>query len=164
MQQKEFNCAATQLRPFFLNLAKHYLGDSSDAEDAVQESLLKLWFLRGRIENKQKMSHFGSVVIRNICLNVLRKSGTEVVLDARSEESGFRSPDVLLEERENNQQLEIIVRALPDKYRAVIKMRNEDGMSYHEIAEIMGCSETATRVILSRARHLLMEQIEKFGK
>ena len=76
-------------------------------------------------------------------------------MDARSEESGFRSPDVLLEERENNQQLEIIVRALPDKYRAVIKMRNEDGMSYHEIAEIMGVTQANVSRVKRRVEKML---------
>ncbi|MFA6819693.1 MAG: RNA polymerase sigma factor [Bacteroidaceae bacterium] len=164
MQQTEFNQTATQLRPFLLGLAKHYLGDSSDAEDAVQEGMLKLWILRLQIDNKEKMAHFGSVVVKNICLNVLRKSRTEVALEEVMEETSVRTPYAVLEEHENNERLKVIVHALPDKYRAVIKMRNVDGLSYQEIAEVMGCSESATRVLLSRARHLLMEKIEKFEK
>lgn len=160
MQQTEFNHVAKQLRPRLLERARHYLGNKEEAEDAVQEVMLKLWFRRLTIANAQMMLHLAGVVVKNTCLNYLRKSGTEMVLN-EEETAAVPSPHALMEEREDAAQVEAVVRALPDKYRAVMILRNEDNMSYGDIAEIMGCSEGAVRVTLSRARRLLMEKLKK---
>ena len=72
MEKQEFVNGAERLRDGLLKQAMHYLGDGSDAEDAVQETLLKLWTVRERIADATKMQHMASVVCRNISLNMLR--------------------------------------------------------------------------------------------
>ena len=52
---------------------------------------------------------------------------------------------------------------LPYKWRTVIVMRNVDGMEFGEIAAIMGITEGAVRVVLSRARARMMEVIRSLG-
>ena len=54
-----------------------------------------------------------------------------------------------------------MVGALPDKYRAVLQMRQVEQMEFSEIAAVMGTTETSVRIILSRARAKLMEQIKQ---
>lgn len=78
MEIQEFVNSAESLRAVLLRQAKHYLGDGSDAEDAVQETLLKLWTACERIADATKMQHMASVVCRNVSLNMLRDARCKV--------------------------------------------------------------------------------------
>lgn len=72
MEIQEFIDGVDEVRGCLLKQAMHYMGNSSDAEDAVQETLLKLWLAKDRIADAAKMRHFASVVCRNVSLNMLR--------------------------------------------------------------------------------------------
>ena len=50
MEQNRFEIEAKRMRPALLRMAIRYLEDSDEAEDAVQDALLKLWFLRDRLD------------------------------------------------------------------------------------------------------------------
>ena len=66
-----------------------------------------------------------------------------------------------LEQQEDEDWIKTILRNLPDKYRAVLQMRQVENMEFAEIARIIGTSETSARVILSRARAKVMEQLRQ---
>lgn len=66
-----------------------------------------------------------------------------------------------LECEENEQWIQTVVRSLPDKYRTVLHMRQVEQMEFIEIANIIGTTETSVRVILSRARAKMLEQLKQ---
>lgn len=72
MDIQEFIHGVEGLRSNLLKQARHYLNDADDAEDAVQETLVKLWVVRDRVAEASKMRNMAVVVCRNVSLNMLR--------------------------------------------------------------------------------------------
>ena len=64
---------------------------------------------------------------------------------------------IQLEEREGRLRLQRSVRALTDKQRAMLRMRNVENMQYADIAKIMGTSESSVRGMISKARMALVQ-------
>lgn len=60
------------MRPALLRMAIRYLEDSDEAEDAVQDALLKLWFLRDRLDQYRSVDALAIVITKHLCINRLR--------------------------------------------------------------------------------------------
>lgn len=160
MEIQEFIHSAEGLRSDLLRQAKHYLDNLDDAEDAVQETLVKLWVARSRIDDGSKMRNMASVICRNVSLNILREMKSSVPIDDAGTIVAHGNPQVQLEERESRQKLKRSILALTDKQRAILKMRNVENMSYADIANIIGTSESSVRGMISKARMALIEQMK----
>lgn len=155
-----------------LQQAQTYLKDTADAEDVVQEALAKLWQMRQRIDNAEKMAHLASVIVKNASLNTIRNrkkrvTHPDLVRLPKQEpfEGGNRtasddSPQRQLEYRETRQRLQQAITRLPDKQRAVVRMRNVEQLSYAEIAQVLGTSESSVRAMICKARATLMKQMK----
>lgn len=81
MDIQEFIHGVEGLRSNLLKQARHYLNDADDAEDAVQETLVKLWVVRDRVAEASKMRNMAVVVCRNVSLNMLRDKRQTVSID-----------------------------------------------------------------------------------
>ncbi len=160
MDIQEFIHGVEGLRSNLLKQARHYLNDADDAEDAVQETLVKLWVVRDRVAEASKMRNMAAVVCRNVSLNMLRDKRQTVSIDGAWEVASHANPEIQLEEREERegrQRLQRCVRALTDKQRAMLRMRNVENMQYADIAKIMGTSESSVRGMISKARMALVQ-------
>ena len=102
MEIQEFVNGAESLRYGLLKQAMHYLKDGSDAEDAVQETLLKLWTVRERIADATKMQHMASVVCRNVSLNMLRDARCNVQIEKVGYMANADNPHNQLEIKESD--------------------------------------------------------------
>lgn len=142
------------------NLALRYCADPTRAEDLAQEALLKiatkLHTFRGRSSLK--------TWIYQVAVNSFRSRLRKRRLDTRSldEESGPREPvdqTVSPEDRaygsELNQQLARALARLPEAFREAVVLRDVEGLSYREIAEILGCRPGTVRSRIARGREAL---------
>lgn len=143
-----------------LQQARRYLHDTDDAEDAVQESLVKLWTLRDRIPDKQKMRNMAAVICRNVSLNMIRDSRHTVDIDNVRAMHMRGDPQMQMEENEDMRRLRQSIQALSDKQRAILRMRNVENMSYADISRITGSTESSVRGMLSKARQILLEKMK----
>ena len=57
------------MRPALLRMAIRYLENSDEAEDAVQDALLKLWFLRDRLDQYRSVDALAIVITKHLCIN-----------------------------------------------------------------------------------------------
>ncbi|MGN0052750.1 MAG: RNA polymerase sigma factor [Bacteroides sp.] len=160
MEIHEFIQGAERLRNDLLRQAAHYLTDADDAEDAVQETLLRLWMARERIATPDKMRNMASVVCRNVALNMLRDATVRCAMDEAQTTSLQASPQEELEARETGLQLRRSIRALSPKQRALIRMRNVENLSYADIAKLMGTTESSVRGMICKARMELLKQMK----
>lgn len=160
MEIHEFIQGAERLRNNLLGQAGHYLADADDAEDAVQETLLRLWMARERIATPDKMRNMASVVCRNVALNMLRDATVRCAVDEAQTTSLQASPQEELEARETGQQLRRSIRALSPKQRALMRMRNVENLSYADIAKLMGTTESSVRGMICKARMELLKQMK----
>lgn len=160
MELNEFVHTATTLREQMLHQAQSYLCNTDDAEDVVQEALAKLWMMREDIDDTTKVTHLASVIVKNASLNALRNRKTTVGIDSISSSISHNNAELQLEEKESRQRLKQAIKLLPDKQRAIVRMRNVEQLSYAEIAQILGSTESSVRVMICKARATLMKQMK----
>lgn len=160
MEIHEFIHSVERLRGDLLWQARRLLDSEDDAEDAVQETLMKLWIMKERILNADKMRNMAKIVCRNVSLNILRDARQLVPIETADTVSMQGNPQVLLEERESRQKLKHSIETLTDKQRTILRMRNVENMSYADIAKIIGTSESSVRGMISKARLALLKQMK----
>ena len=150
------------LRGKLVDIARFYLSDEDEAEDIVQEAMLKLWLVRDRLDREKNISPMGMTVTRNLWIDRLRRLKTHPheSLTGHDAPDGRRSAQAMMEDRENAEWMREAVRNLSDKYRAVLRMRQVEHLEMGEIAHIIGATEGVVRTILSRARKQMMEQLK----
>ncbi len=171
MEVREFEQIIRTLRARLISVARYYLSDEDEAEDVVQEASVKLWLLRERLE-KADFQKVGMTVVRNLSIDRLRrqKAHPQESLDAYGRPDGSNACDrpheqadaqSRMEEKEDDAWLTTALRQLPDKYRVVLRMRQVEQLETTEIASLMGTSESNVRMMLSRARKMMMEQLKQ---
>lgn len=160
MELHEFIHIVSNVRGQMFHQALTYLNQTDDAEDVVQDALAKLWQMRNRIDNVDTMTHLASVIVKNTSLNTIRNRKTSVPIDSISNHVSQENPHLRLEEKESLQRLERIISHLPDKQRAVIHMRNFEQLSYSEIAQVLGTTESSVRAMICKARQSVLRQMK----
>ena len=160
MEIHEFIHSVERLRGDLLRQARRLLDSEDDAEDAVQETLIKLWIMKERILNADKMRNMATVVCRNVSLNILRDARQSVPIETAEVITLQGNPQVLLEQQESRQKLKRSIEKLTDKQRAILRMRNVENMTYADIAKIIGSSESSVRGMISKARLAHLKQMK----
>lgn len=160
MEIHEFIHSVERLRGDLLRQARRLLDSEDDAEDAVQETLIKLWIMKERILNADKMRNMATVVCRNVSLNILRDARQSVPIETAEVITLQGNPQLLLEQQEGRQKLKLSIEKLTDKQRAILRMRNVENMTYADIAKIIGSSESSVRGMISKARLALLKQMK----
>jgi RNA polymerase sigma-70 factor, ECF subfamily len=141
-------------------------GHSDDAEDAMQEALIKTYRYVGRIREPEAFRAWLYRTVRNACLMGRRKKADEPVrlqsLDAvlPSHDGPTRldtpdpgkNPEQLADNARLRRRLQKAVRTLPGPYRAIVFLREMEGLSTREVAKVMGMSEDNVKTRLHRAR------------
>ena len=145
------------MRPMLMATARRIVDDEADAEDVVQDALLRLWQLRDEpIRNVEGMA---KVVVRHLSYDAVRRRHERVSIDETDVADG--SPSEGLNDVE--ERMMAMVRELPPMQQTVLRLRHMEEMEMEDIAELIGTSEVAVRQSLSRARRRLMEQFTQKG-
>jgi RNA polymerase sigma factor (sigma-70 family) len=168
---KLFEAAVNANMGRLLALARSMLGsptrDSKGPEDLVQDALVKLF--RGR--HSYDWSDGGwSLMAKSVARNVIscrrRKLGRS--LDAEEALSESLGEEMDPAERIVSQETTAIMRArieeLPDSWRQALVLREQQGLAYKEIAEMLEASEAQVKTWLHRARVKLLGQLEEDDK
>ena len=147
------------MRPALLRMAIRYLEDSDEAEDAVQDVLLKLWFLRDRLDQYRSVDALAIVITKHLCINRLRGIRIEKVdLEQGISIGGGENPEMKLVEEETMQEILEVIGTLPDLQQSILRMKHLEGFEVEEIARLTGSTPVAVRTNLSRARKRVKEQ------
>ncbi len=72
MEQKAFEIEIQRIRPHLINEAEQLLKDGEEAEDVVQDTILKLWTMRDRLDEYRSMEGLAVVMVRRLALNQMR--------------------------------------------------------------------------------------------
>ena len=153
MELKQFKIDVLPLRDKLLNYARKLTEDPSDAEDAVQEIMLKLWNMRQKLDEYQSIEALAMTMTHHLCMDIWRaKRPDSLSLEQVQAPSQSATPERLLEEKEEFRLMRKIIDSLPTLQRTIIQMKDVQEYETEEIAEITGCSAEAIRSNLSRAR------------
>ena len=163
MNVEDFKIQVLPLQDKLYSFSLRFLGDSEDAKDAVQEVLIKLWKLRDSLENYRSISAFAMTVTRNHCLDRIKARRTVPLKDNKvySGQVITTTPGDILERKDLTEKIKSIIGKLPENQRSVIHLRDIDGFDNQEIGEIMSMDVNNVRVLLSRARKKVREELLK---
>ena len=153
MELKQLKIDVLPLRDKLLNYARKLTEDPSDAEDAVQEIMLKLWNMRQKLDEYQSIEALAMTMTHHLCMDIWRaKRQDSLSLEQVQAPSQSATPERLLEEKDEFRLMREIIDSLPTLQRTIIQMKDVQEYETEEIAEITGCSAEAIRSNLSRAR------------
>ena len=128
------------MRPMLLNVARGILGSDEEAEDVVQDALLRLWQLRD--EPVRNVRGFARIVVRNLCLSKVRRK--PVTVDIARADIANDDESESAKNEQINRMMEL-VDALPTMQQTVLRMRHMQDMTMADIASLIGTSEVAVR-------------------
>ena len=127
----------------------------ADAKDAVQDLYLKLWSLRDHLEYVREPQAYGSLMMRNMCIDRIRKRYPQ---DSLKEDMAVKGPpDEDMELQEQLEDVRKAMEALPESQRKLLTMRVIEGLDYSEIEKRTGLSGLNIRVQVSLARKKLKQ-------
>lgn len=142
-------------------IAYRMLQNPDIAQDMVQDTYIKLWERRNEMQDMGNTESFAVVVLRNLCLDFLKKPKQEPLGDHRPEVTESLSLSEHMDMKENLTCVKEIIEHLPDQQRLVMMFKHWDDYSDKEIEDITGLSSVNIRVILSRARKTVREKYKK---
>ena len=152
MNAENFKRTVLPLRNKLLHVAQSLLMDASDAEDAVQETYLRLWQVRGQLARHPNVSGFAMQTLKNLCIDRIRTRKEHVSLEYANYPDELKRPDLLIEQKDSTDNIRRIIATLPELQRRIMLMRDVEGYELKEIAEIIGSEVSAVTMNLSRAR------------
>lgn len=153
MELKEFKIEVLPLRGKMSGLARKILSDPIDAEDAVQEVMMKLWDKRQQLDDCRNVEAFVMTMTHHTCIDMerVKKTGAMSTDDLQLADTG-NSVDQLYELKDEVEIIRHIIDTLPELQRNTIRMKDIEGYENEEIAEITGSNVETVRSNLSRAR------------
>ena len=160
-QQTELERVIVGMRRRLMDEARRFLRNQDEAEDTVQDVVLKLWTMRDRLGDYRSVEAMAVVITRHLCLSRKRDYGKCLDLQALKETTDSGSPELLLIGRETEGRLLELIDSLPDRQQAILRMKHVDGMETDEIAALTGMTADSVRQNLSRARRNIMKRFIK---
>ncbi len=155
-----------RLGPMLFGCAARVLGDHSEAEDVVQETMLRLWKMAPDWrQGDAKVSTWACRVAMNLCTDRLRRRrvGPQIALDSIAEPAADLASAVdVMTARQRSETLDAALSALPARQRQAVVMRHIEGFSNPEIAEIMDIGVEAVESLTARGKRALKKAL--YGK
>ncbi|QDF39934.1 RNA polymerase sigma factor [Bradyrhizobium symbiodeficiens] len=143
-------------------IALRIVGNAADAEDVVQDTMLKIWSHRGRWQHgRAKFSTWLYRVISNRCIDLRRKPRNENVETVPEVADGQPGAVEIIERNELNGMLELAMQRLPEQQRIAVIFSYHENMSNGEIAEVMDTTVAAVESLLKRGRQQLRQLLRK---
>jgi len=147
-------------------VALRMLGNAAEAEEVAQEAFVRAHRALGAFRGDAKLSTWLYAITSRLCLNRLASGERRLVRQGedallRLSDAGPR-PDAALERRELEAALGRAIGELPEDRRIVVVLRDLEGLSYEEIAEVLELPLGTVRSRLHRARADLKEKLERF--
>lgn len=153
-----------------VNFIVQFVGTRARAEEIAQEVFLQVYRWQKRYEPKAKFSTWLFKIAHNHCLNEVRKGEYRVTLESLEPpdpEEDDRTRDVAdtnpgrgeetLAAKEATARIQAILQRLPANQRTALLLSRLEGLSYQEVAEVLGSTEKAVKSLVFRATQSLKE-------
>ncbi len=158
-----------------INLLYRTLPDATEAEDLAQNVFIQVFKSAHRYEVSARFSTWLFTIARNLCLNEIRRRSRHPAesMDVAHPENEdqplrqiedvkqFAPPDTMLQ-GELVDKIEEAIAGLPENQRTAMLLCRQDDMSYDDIAKVLGCSLSATKSLIHRARETLKQRLKPY--
>ena len=157
MQDKEIMDLILPFKDKLYRFAYRIVGNSFEAEDIVQEILIKVWKKKEQFQQIDNKEAWCMTMTRNLSIDKkrARKMKTTSIEDFHHLRDSTDNPAISMERKETVDHVRSVINSLPEKQASVIHLRDIEGLSYKEIATAMDLSLDQVKVVLHRARKAL---------
>lgn len=173
--EQSFAALVEQNRGRIYNLALRMTGNPDDALELSQEAFLNAWKGLGKFQGDSSFATWLYRLTSNVCIDFLRRekrrSALSMTVSLDDEEEARQaelpderySPHVEAERRERREALRAGLAALSAEHRKVLILRELEGLSYGEIAQVLELEEGTVKSRIARARLALRNYLKKQG-
>ena len=140
----------------------------AEAEDLTQDTFLRAYSYGDSLRDSEAVHGWLYRIATHVCLDRLRLRKPLISLDGEEGEnclrppvSEFPSPLEIAERKETSACVQRCLDFLPDKYRAVILLREAHSLTAREIADLLGVTVATVKIRLHRARHVLQKVMKR---
>lgn len=163
MKKVSFRNDALPLKNQLFRLALRITLSREEAEDIVQDTMIKVWDKRYEWSNIDSIEAYSLRICRNLSLDRLKKRDNQN--DSLEEEQldtvHTSTPQDRLIDQDRLRVVKEIVDSLPEKQRSCMQLRDFEGKQYKEIADILGITEEQVKVNIFRARQAVKQRFQK---
>ncbi|MEM9887619.1 MAG: RNA polymerase sigma factor [Bacteroidota bacterium] len=162
MTRQEFKHTISPIQDKLYRFALRMMNNAPEAEDVVQEVLIKLWHQRTRLQQIANIEAWSVRMTRNVSIDKLRmRKQSEDVSQLVDLETDLANPEELVERQDTFAMVEKAMQQLPEKQRMVMHLRDIEEYSYQEIAEQLAIPLNQVKVNLFRARKSVQALLTK---
>lgn len=141
------------------NVAYRITGNHEDANDAAQDAFVRAYQGLSRFRQGAAFSTWLYRIATNAALDLVRRRPAPAAIELTADYPGAGDPGAEVHRREVNRRVQDAVGHLPAEYRAVVVLRDLQGLAYDEIARILQVPIGTVRSRLSRGREALRAQL-----
>ena len=156
------------LKDKLFRLALRITLNPADAEDVVQETMIKVWNRRNNWDAIDNIETFCLTICRNLAIDKTRYMGNQALsLETEiepSDDSHHANPEEQTVQRDRIRLVRQLINQLPEKQRSCMQLRDIEGKSYKDIAAILDITEEQVKVNIFRARQTIKEKFNKADK
>ena len=162
MKKISFRNDVLPLKNELFRLALRITLNRAEAEEVVQETMIKVWNRRDHWDEIESIEAFCLTICRNISLDKMKKAENQ----NQSLQEGHDAPDLSYTsnpeeqamQRDRIQLIRHLIDHLPEKQRSCMQLRDFEGKSYKEIAQVLGISEEQVKINIFRARQTIKQK------
>lgn len=140
----------------------------AEAEDIVQDTLIKVWNNRERWAEIDSIEAYSLTICRNLSLDRIKRMGSHHdSLDEETtgqQEDHTSNPYEQVARRDRVRLVRMLINELPEKQRSCMQLRDFEGKAYKEIADILNITEEQVKVNIFRARQTIKQQFQKLDR
>ena len=166
MKKISFQNDVLPLKNKLFRLALRITLNREEAEDVVQDTMIKVWNARDRWQEFDSIEAYSLTIARNLSLDRIKKMDNQN--DSLEEQNTERldetssTPSERMIQKDKLNIVRNIINELPEKQRSCLQLRDIEGKSYKEIADILSITEDQVKVNIFRARQTVKQRFQQF--
>lgn len=166
MKKISFQNDVLPLKNKLFRLALRITLNREEAEDVVQDTMIKVWNTRERWQELDSIEAYSLTIARNLSIDRIKKMDNQN--DSLEEQTTERldetssTPSERMIQKDKLDIVRNIINELPEKQRSCLQLRDIEGKSYKEIADILSITEDQVKVNIFRARQTVKQRFQQF--
>ena len=166
MKKISFQNDVLPLKNKLFRLALRITLNREEAEDVVQDTMIKVWNARERWQELDSIEVYSLTIARNLSIDRIKKMDNQN--DSLEEQTTERldetssTPSERMIQKDKLDIVRNIINELPEKQRSCLQLRDIEGKSYKEIADILSITEDQVKVNIFRARQTVKQRFQQF--
>jgi len=163
MEKVSFRNDVLPLKNQLFRLALRITLNKEEAEDIVQDTLIKVWNKRYEWDTIDSIEVYSLRICRNLSLDRMKKRDNQngSLEEEQPNQELLSTPQDRLIAQDRLRVVKEIVNSLPEKQRVCMQLRDFEGKQYKEIAIVLGITEEQVKTNIFRARQTVKQQFQK---